>query len=171
MTLGDSGGGFFKLGLIHCLLDGRGGLGCCSRGPKGIGGLSCGMTFEGPVGGWGVSGAMPEPWPAETGRSPKARGAVGGGLFDATLGRGCASPVLGIRFGTEPNAGADGATGGGEASLTCAADSWAARASILARKSSRSPRSLSSRGSRRTSASGYRSPRSRSSRSRAQRPS
>lgn len=75
--------------------------------------LSDNGPLEGPVGGDTV-----ESCPAEIGRSLNAFGPVGGGLPDAKAPVALSAAVV-PRFGTEPNAGADGATGGGETSLVC----------------------------------------------------
>ena len=113
-----------------------------------MGGLSWTDSFDGPDGG------KEESPPDETGRSPNALGAVGGGLLELLVAAASAAAVL--RLTTDPKAGADGATGGGETSLPRAADSceMEARASVFTGKPSRSPRSRSSRGSRRASVSG-----------------
>lgn len=98
--------------------------------------------------------------------SRRARGPVGG----TWLVEDCASMEDILLLGTDPNAGADGATGGDK--FLVDGGSCEAR-SILGRIASRSRGSLSSRGPRGTWASGstYLSTRSRSSRSRPHRPS
>lgn len=73
--------------------------------------LSSKVGFEGPVGG---SLSPNTEWPAETGlSSANARGPVGGAL-PVRVWR---SEDVGCRLGTDPKAGAEGATGGGETSL------------------------------------------------------
>jgi hypothetical protein len=72
--------------------------------------LSGKVGLEGPVGGDTIASC-----PADPGRSFRAFGPVGGALPELEVGDG--SVVVVLRFGTEPNAGAEGATGGGETSF------------------------------------------------------
>lgn len=152
LTLGDSGAFMPPLvamaGLIHCLLDGRGCFGpccggpragwilaLCARGPVGMVGL---IELEGPDGG---AQASPAVWEDGMGRSWRssmsARGPVGGafGVSEAGGGR------------TEPNMGAEGASGGVMA-FVVEADKGSLTTEPCRSSFGRTLRSVVSRGSR-----------------------
>lgn len=89
-----------------------------------------------------MAGLRGPPWPADNGRSASvsALGPAGGAFPVGVL----TSATDGVRLGTDPKAGADGATGGGDTSLL---DDGSCDMDARGLLGSRSRMSRSSRGS------------------------